>query len=118
MTLAGDVRGSTLLVGVKNVVLRFYGDMARVSAVRGAGIGREAVGCGFVVEQRVSPSAAFRKSLAVLFDDESLREHVWHIHDEWGLRALLRLPLELCDLGAVRESLAVAGNAGLVGLDH
>jgi hypothetical protein len=39
------------------------------------------------VEQRVSPSAAFRKSLAVLFDDESLREDVWHIDDE-GASAL------------------------------
>jgi hypothetical protein len=25
-------------------------------------------------------------------------EDVWHIDDEWGLRALLRLPLELHDL--------------------
>src|SRR6476620_6023383 len=87
-------------------------------AVRGAGIGRERVGCGFVVEQRVSPSAAVRKSLAVLFHDESLREDVWHIHGEWGLRALLRLPLQLRDFGAIRERLAVAGNAGLVRLDH
>src|SRR5580704_3969357 len=111
-------RGSTLLVRMEDVVLRLHGHMARVSAVRGTGIGRELVGCGFVVEERVSPSAAFRKSLAVLFDDESLREDVWHIHDEWGLRALLRLPLEFRDLGAIRERLAVARNAGLVRLDH
>src|SRR6266403_3754511 len=93
--------------------------MARVSAVGGAlSIGRELVRCGFVVEHRVSPSAALRKSLAVLFDDESLGEDVWHIHDERGLRALLRLPLELYDHGAIRERLAVARNAGLVRLDH
>ena len=72
----------------------------------------------FVVEERVSPSAAFGKSLAVLFDDESLREDVWHIHDEGDLRALIRLPLELHDLGAIRERLAVTRNASLVRLDH
>src|SRR5258705_13118137 len=91
----GRTRGSTLLVGVENGVLRLHGHMARVPAVRGAWIGRERVGCGFVVEQRVSPSAAVRKSLAVLFDDESLREDIRHIHGEWGLRALLRFPLQL-----------------------
>src|SRR5690349_4121013 len=64
--------GSALLVWVEDVVLRFHGHMARVSAIRGAGIGRERVGCGVVVEQRVSPSAAVRKSLAVLFHHEIL----------------------------------------------
>src|SRR5438132_2495139 len=76
------------------------------------------VRCGFVVEHRVSPPAAFRKSLAVLFDDESLGKDVWHIHDEGGLCALLRLPLELHDHGAIRERLAAARNAGFVRLDH
>src|SRR5580658_8139307 len=78
----GGRRGSTLLVWVKDVVLGLHGRMARVSAVCGAGIGRELVRRGFVVEQRVSPSAALRKSLAVLFHDESLGKDVWHIHDE------------------------------------
>src|SRR3954470_2810749 len=118
VTRASFVRGSTLLVRVEDVVLRLHGHMARVSAVRGAGIGREIVGCGFVVEQGVSPSAALRKSLAVLFDDEGLREDIRHIHDERRLRALLRLPLKLHDLGAIRERLPVVRNAGLVGLDH
>jgi len=52
------------------------------------------------------------KSLAVLFDDESLREDIWHIHVELGLGALLRLPLELYDPGAIWERLAVARNLG------
>jgi len=38
--------------------------------------------CSFVVEHRASPPAAFRKSLAVLFDDESPGKDVWHIHDK------------------------------------
>src|ERR1700738_3471710 len=93
--------------------------MGRGSTVWGtAGIGRKLVRCGFVVEHRVSPSAAFRKSLAVLFDDEGLGKDVWYIADEGGLRALLRFPLELRDLGAIRERLAVAWNAGLVRRDH
>jgi hypothetical protein len=81
-----------------------------------AGIGRVLVPYGLVVEQRVSPSAAFRKSLALLFDDESLGKDVWHIHDEGGLCTLLRLALELHDHGAIREWLAVARNTGLVRL--
>src|SRR5262245_30799772 len=92
--------------------------MARISAVRGARIGRKLVRCSFVVEQRVSPSAAVRKSLAVLFDDKSLCEDVWHIHGEGGLRAPLWFPLKLYYLGAIRERLAVAWNAGLVRRDH
>src|ERR1700683_3435871 len=107
-------RRSTLLVRVKNVVLRLHSRMARVSAVRRAGVGAELVRRRIVVEQRVSPSAAFGKSVAVLFHDESLLENVRHINDEGGLGALLRLSLELHDLGAVRERLAVPGDARLV----
>src|SRR5271169_1362832 len=107
--LVGATRGSTLLVRVEDVVLRLHGRVARVSAVRGAaGIGRELVGCSIVVEQRVSPFPAFRKSLAVLFHEEGLREDVWHIHNEGGLRAPLELPLELRNHGAIRERLTVA----------
>src|SRR6266404_9565292 len=106
-------RGSTLLIRVEDVVLGLHGHMARVSAVRGAGISSELVGCSFVVEHRVSPSAGFRKSLAVLFHQESLGKGVWHIHDERCLGALLGLPLEPGDFEAIRERLAVARNAGL-----
>src|SRR5260370_8194980 len=93
--------------------------MARVSAVGGAlSIGRELVRCGFVVEHRVSPSAAFRESLAVLFHDECLAKDVWNIHDEGGLRALLRLPLDFRDHGALRERWAFARNAAFVRFYH
>src|SRR5262245_50911138 len=86
-------RSSTLLVRVEDVVLRLHSHMARVSAIGGAGIGCKLVGCSVVVEQRVSPSATVRKFLAVLFHDEGLRKHVWHIHGEGRLGALLRRPL-------------------------
>src|SRR6202041_3631839 len=110
--------GLTFLVRVENVVLRLHRRVARVSAVWGAGIGRELVRYRVVVEQRVSPTAGFRKSLAVLFHDKSLGEDVWHVHDEGSLGALFRLPLELHDHGAIRERLAVARSAGLVRVDH
>src|SRR5438046_5765394 len=86
--------------------------VAHVPAVGGTRIGRERVGRGVIVEERVSPSGAVRKSLAVLFDEKSLREGVRHIHHKGGLRTLFRLPLELRDLGAVGERLAIARNAG------
>src|SRR5580692_1093563 len=104
---------------MENVVLRLHRRMARISAVRGTfGIGRELIGCGVVVEHRVSPSAAFRKSLAVLFHHESLGKDVWHFHGERGLRALFQLPLELDDHGPLRERLAVTGDAGFIRVDH
>src|SRR6185295_14317629 len=99
---------------MEDVVLRFHGDMACMSAVRDARrIGRETVGLGVVVEQRVSPPATLRKSLAVLLHEERLGEDVGYIHDERSLCALFWLPLELRDLGAIRESLTVGWNAGL-----
>src|ERR1700677_4753412 len=82
------------------------------------GIGRELARWDIVVEHRVSPPAGCRKSLAVLFHDESLGKEVWHIHIELCLRALLLLPLQLHNHGAIRKSLAAAGNAGLECVDH
>src|SRR5271170_3820538 len=100
--------GSTLLVRVEDVVLRLHSLMARRPAVYGTRISRELVRCRFVVEHRVSPSAVvLQKSFAVLLHNESLLKDVWHIHDERSFRALLRLPLELRDLGAIRERLAI-----------
>src|SRR5580693_7074914 len=104
---------------MEDVVLRLDRRMARISAVRVTfGIGRELIGCGVVVEYGVSPSAAFRKSFAVLFHHESLGKDVWHFHGERGLRALLQLPLELDDPGPLRERLAVTGDAGFIRVDH
>src|SRR5580658_2805515 len=104
---------------MEDIVLRLHWRMARISAVRRTfGIGRELIGRGVVVEHRVAPSAAFRKSLAVLFHHESLGKDVWHFHGERGLRALLQLPLELDDPRPLRERLAVTGDAGFVRVDH
>src|SRR5580658_1510710 len=104
---------------MEDVVLRLDRRMARISAVRRAfGIGRELVRCGIVVEHSVSPPAAFRKSLAVLFHHESLGKDVWHFHGKRGLGALLQLPLELDDHGPLREGLAVTGYAGFIRVDH
>src|SRR5882762_8521398 len=92
--------------------------MTYVPAIGGSRVGYHLAGRDVMVEERVSPAAGLRKSLAVLLDEESLRGGVRHIHDEGGLRALLEAPLELRDLGAFRERPAVAGHAGFVSIDH
>src|SRR5581483_7735852 len=81
-------------------------------------VSRELIRCGVVVEHRVSPSLAFRKSLAVLLHHESLGKNIWHFHCEGRLRSLLQLPLELDDHGPLGERLAVTGDAGFVRVDH
>src|SRR6266446_4116351 len=112
------LRRSPLLVRVEDVVLRLYRYMACVTAVGFGLVGCHLAGRGVMVEECISPAAGLRKSLAVLLDEERLRGGGRYIHDEGGLRALLEAPLELRDLGAFRETLAVARNAGLVRLDH
>src|SRR4030095_12989485 len=73
--MASPPVGSALLVRMEDVVLGLDGRVARDAAIDGAvGIGRELVGLRVVVEHRVAPAAALRKSLAVLFHDEVLRE--------------------------------------------
>src|ERR1700679_696664 len=99
---------------MEDVVFGLDRGMTCVSAVGGAlGVGRELVRWGIVVEDRVSPTSACRKSPAVLFHDESLAKGVGHIDVEGGLGALLLRPLELHDHGAIRKSAAVARNAVL-----
>src|SRR3954469_18023297 len=115
---ASGMVGLPVLIRVEDVVLALYRHMTRVTTVGGRRIGRKLAAGGVVVEHSVPPTAGRRKFSAVFLDDESLGEDVRHIDDELGIRALLRLPLQLHDPGAVRKSLAVAGNAGLVSLDH
>src|SRR4249919_440814 len=98
---------------MEDEVLLLNFQVARVAAVGFAGgIGGERVVLGVVVEQRIAPTAALRKTLAVLLDDERLGEDVRYIDDERRLRALLRLPLKLRDLRSIREGLAIARDAG------
>src|SRR4051812_39403519 len=57
-----------------------------------------------------STEAQFAVDVPDVFSQAFVMEKdVRHIHSELGLRALLRLPLELHDHGAIRESLAIAG---------
>jgi hypothetical protein len=48
-SMSGGTRGSTLLVRVEDVVLRFHGHVTRVPQSKRAGIGRERVGCSFAL---------------------------------------------------------------------
>src|SRR5262245_25195076 len=102
---------------MEDVVLRLHFYMAGLSTVSRTRIGGELISFRCVVEQSVSPPARFRKSLRVFFHEESLRKGIRHIHHERRLGALLRLPLQLGDLRAFRERLAVAGNTRLVRID-
>src|SRR5262245_45491858 len=103
---------------MEDVVLALHRHVTRVPAVGLGLVSGHRPGLDVMVEQRVPPAAGLRKPLAVLLDEESLRGSVRHIYDERGFSALLETPLELRDLGAFRKGLAVAGNAGLVSLDH
>src|SRR6185369_1308308 len=77
MSFKSDRLRSTFLVRVKNVIFRLHDGVAGDSTIRQAvRIGSKPVRHWFVVEHRISPSAACRKSLAVLFHDESLTKDV------------------------------------------
>src|SRR6476660_7489900 len=83
----------------------------------GRGAGRERIGCGVIVEHGVTPPAAVRESLAVLHHEVDVMLGTRHRRGGERLQ-LFRVPMDLRHLGAVGESLAVPGNALLVGLDH
>src|SRR5258708_30595739 len=88
--------------------------MTHVPATAGAGfIGRVSGRRGVIVKLGVAPSAGLRKSLAVLLHEEKVCQSIRHVYDKGGFRALLRFPLDLCDLGALGERLAVTRNTGL-----
>jgi hypothetical protein len=83
---------STLLVRMKDVVLRLEGDVAPLSAVlKSLGVGAELVLCRVVVIHSVPSAAGFRKFLTVLFHHENLFKAVGHIDYERRFRAFLRL---------------------------
>src|SRR4029077_12685086 len=90
--------GSPRLIGMEDVVLALHRHMAYVSAVGFGLVGRHRAGRDVMVEDRVSPTAGIRKSLAVLLHEKSLCRGIRHIHREGGLCALLEAPLELRDL--------------------
>src|SRR5262245_60058974 len=75
------------------------------------------VGRGVVVECGLTPAAAVRvrESLGVLDDEVDVRLGTRHFRRRIGsIRALCGLIMDLGDLGAVGERLAVAGDARTV----
>src|SRR5258708_39828147 len=91
--------------------------MALVPATGPAPKRLERIGCGIVVKLSPSPCAGVRKSLAVPHHEINVMQGVRHSRRTGGLRTLFRVPMDLCHLGAVGERLAVAGNAGSLGVD-
>src|SRR5580698_732933 len=100
---------SSLLVRVKNVILILHDRMARETAIDGASrIWLERVGRGLIVKHRIGPSLGSRKSLAILFDQKDVLQGVRYVYRKRRFDHLLWLPLDLRDLGAVRERLAIS----------
>src|SRR6478736_9621210 len=110
----------------EDVVAFLHDRMARVAALGIVPLRRrvtqcargERVGGRVIFERAVSPSAAVCEPLAVLHHEVGVVLGAWH-RRLTGVRFFFRRgPMDLRHLGAVREWLAVAGNASLVGIDH
>src|SRR6266481_6875603 len=128
--ISGDgsiaIRYSPLSVLRENVVAVLHHRVAREPAlrvvflrriVRDSG-GLKRIGRRVIAERAPSPSAAVREPLAVLHHEINVMLGTWH---RWltGVRLLFfRVPMNFRHLGAVRERLAVAGHAFLIGVDH
>src|SRR5258706_4220892 len=84
----------------------------------GCGRGLKRIGRRVIVERAPSPSPAIREPLAVLHPEINVMLRTWH---GWltGVRLLLfRCPMNFRHFRAVRERLAIAGHAFLIGVDH
>src|SRR5215467_7441873 len=66
----------------------------------------------------ICPSVRVRKSLGVLFDEGKRFQGIRHVDEIGGHRIPFERPLDLCDLGAVGEKLAVAGKTAPESLHH
>src|ERR1700722_1703242 len=124
------VPGSSFRVCRKNVTLRRRQLVAcraalsvviyrRVAVFRGW---RELSRRRIKVEHPISPSVRVRESLAVLHNELNLRQvarhNVRHLRRKRSIRYRFRPPLYLHNLRPLGESLAIAGNALLISLDH
>src|SRR6059058_4749249 len=109
----------------EDVVSRLHDRVARESTLGvvplwwrvGRGSGREPPGQGLILEHGPSPPAAVREPLAVLHHKVDVMQRTRHRRRGECLQ-LFRVPVDLRHSGAVGERLAVARNAGPVGVDH
>src|SRR5258708_26723802 len=128
--ISGDgsiaIRCSPLSVLRENVVAVLHHRVARDPALRVVFLrrvvrysgGLKRIGRRVIVESAPSPSAAVREPLAVLHHEINVMLGAWH---RWltGVRLLFfRVSMNFRHLGAVRERLAIAGHAFLIGVDH
>src|SRR5437667_5467128 len=109
----------------EDVVSRLHDRVARESTLGvvplrwrvGRGSGREPPGRGLILEHGPSPRAGVREPLAVLHHKVDVMQRARHRRCGERLQ-LFRVPVDLRHSGAVGERLAVARNAGPVGVDH
>src|SRR5947209_6521561 len=98
--------GSPLWIYREHVVLRRSDRMACVAAIRSAAEWSEIVRRCVVVELGIAPAVAPGKSLAVLHHQVDVVERVGHGRRSRRVGALLRLPVDLGHLRAIRKWLA------------
>src|SRR6266403_686674 len=117
---------SPLGVLCENVILLLHCRVAREPALGVAPLrrlvlqcaGPERIGRGVILELAISPSAAVREPLAILLHEINVMQGAGHQRLTGGRLVLFRVPMDLRHFGAVGERLAVAGNTGLISVDH
>src|SRR5262245_13413060 len=92
--------------------------MALVPALGVISMRRKRVGRGIIAKLRVCPSVSVRKSLGILFDERNRFQSVRYQYEVRRLCAPFHGPLDLRNLGAVRELLAGSGKAVSVSGHH
>src|SRR6202034_3924506 len=71
-----------------------------------------------MLKDAVTPSAAVPEPLTVLHHEINVVQGVRHRRPSWFTDIDFQVPMDLRHLGAIREWLAVTGNARLIRADH
>src|SRR5262249_23021507 len=121
----GDIRRrlprSPFWIRGPNVILRRYLGMAREPAF---GTARAKFGTlkrvsrWIIIPARICTSVRVGESLGIFFDECNRLQGLRHVYEIGRFSILFEGPLDLGNLGAVREKPAVAGNPVPISVDH
>src|SRR5580693_8795761 len=75
-------------------------------------------GRNVILKHGISPAAGVRELLAILHHEVNVVERVGHQRRTGEGLLMYRIPMDLRQLGAIRERLAISGNTGLERVDH
>src|SRR5215469_13432291 len=67
---------------MEDVILACHFGVAGIAAIGALAVRREAVGGGRIDKARIAPAAGFRKSLAVLLDEEDVLQDIFFIEKD------------------------------------